>query len=173
MHGQTFQGEVRGMVTDHSGAAVPGAIVTLVAEGISEKRMIPSMYDAEGTGGGRFNMFLPSGTNALHWYQWMNDMIANDLFANAAGIPKIPQMWKNYGGTFGGLVMVPKLYCGKNRMFFGIGAEAYRQNQTSSTSLSVTTAVERSGDFSQSKYTSGTLQTIYDPSTTSISHSGA
>jgi hypothetical protein len=102
----------------------------------------------------------------------MNDMIANNFFANAAGIPKVPQMWKNYGGAFGGPVIVPKLYNGKNKTFFWIATEAYRQNQTSSTSLSVPTALERSGDFSQSKYTNGTLQTIYDPSTTAISASG-
>jgi hypothetical protein len=81
-------------------------------------------------------------------------------------------MWKNYGGSVGGPVVIPKLYNGRNRTFFWIAGEAYRQNQTSSTRISVPTALERTGDFSQSRYTNGSLQTIYDPLTTAIAANG-
>jgi hypothetical protein len=154
------------------------AVIVPTIEATQEVKLQISTYDAEvgRTGGGTFNMFLRSGTNALHasafGYQWMNDMIANNFFANAAGIAKVPQMWKNYGGAFGGPVLIPKLYNGRNKTFFWIAAEAYRQNQTSSTSVSVPTAAERAGDFSLSKYSNGTQQTIYDPSSTVLSSNG-
>jgi len=38
LHSQTFQGGVRGIVTDHSGAVVADAIVTLVNEATTEHR---------------------------------------------------------------------------------------------------------------------------------------
>jgi trimeric autotransporter adhesin len=155
------------------------AVIVPTIEATQEVKLQISTYDAEvgRTGGGTFNMYLRSGNNSLHFagfgYQWMNDMIANNFFANAASIPKVPQMWKNYGGSVGGPVVIPRLYNGHNRTFFWIAGEAYRQNQTSSTKISVPTALERVGDFSQSKYTNGSLQTVYDPLTTVINASGA
>jgi hypothetical protein len=154
------------------------AVIVPTIEATQEVKLQISTYDAEvgRTGGGTFNMYLKSGSNSLHFsgfgYQWMNSMIANNFFANEAGIPEVPQMWKNYGGSVGGPVMVPKLYNGRNKTFFWIAGEAYRQNQTSSTKLAVPTAAERTGDFSQSKYTNGTLETIYDPATTVLNSNG-
>jgi hypothetical protein len=155
------------------------AVIVPTIEATQEVKLQISTYDAEvgRTGGGTFNMYLRSGNNSLHFaafgYQWMNDMIANNFFANAAGIPKVPQMWKNYGGSVGGPAVIPKLYNGRNRTFFWMAGEAYRQNQTSSTKISVPTTLERAGDFSQSRYTNGALQTLYDPLTTVINSSGA
>src|SRR5215469_12291798 len=154
------------------------AVIVPTIEATQEVKLQISTYDAEvgRTGGGTFNMYLKSGNNSLHFaafgYQWMNDMIANNFFANAAGIPKVPQMWKNYGGSVGGPVVIPKLYNGRNRTFFWIAGEAYRQNQTSSSKIAVPTAAELTGDFSQSRYTNGSLQTIYEPLSTSIGASG-
>jgi len=154
------------------------AVIVPTIEATQEVKLQINTYDAEvgRTGGGTFNLYLKSGTNALHFsgfgYQWFNPLIANNFFANAAGIPKVPQMWKNYGGAFGGPVIIPKLYNGKNKTFFWIAGEAYRQNQTSSTSVALPTALERTGDFSQSRYTNGSLQAIYDPATTVIGSNG-
>jgi len=154
------------------------AVIVPAIEATQEVKLQISTYDAEigRTGGGTFNLYLRSGTNGLHLsafgYEWINGLIANNFFANAAGIPEVPQMWKNYGGAFGGPVVVPKLYDGRNKTFFWIAAEAYRQNQTSSTSVSVPTALERVGDFSQSKYSNGSLETIYDPSSTVLNSNG-
>jgi hypothetical protein len=148
------------------------AVIVPVIEAVQEVKLQVNTYDAEvgRTGGGTFNLYLKSGTNDLHasafGYQWLNSSIANNFFANAAGLPQVPQMWKNYGGSFGGPVVVPKLYNGHNKTFFWFAGEAYRQKQTSSTTLAVPTALETTGDFSKSHYTNGTLQTIYDPLST-------
>ena len=152
--------------------SVNRAVIVPVVEAVQEVKLQINTYDAEvgRTGGGTFNLYLRSGTNDLHasafGYQWLNAGIANNFFANAAGIPQVPQMWKNYGGAFGGPVVVPKLYNGHNKTFFWFAGEAYRQDQTSSSPSQVPTALERIGDFSQSHYTNGALQTIYDPMST-------
>jgi hypothetical protein len=69
------------------------AVIVPTIEATQEVKPQICTYDAEvgRTGGGTFNMYLRSGTNSLHFsafgYQWMNDLIANNFFANAAGIP--------------------------------------------------------------------------------------
>jgi hypothetical protein len=88
------------------------AVIVPTIEATSEVKVQISTYDAEvgRTGGGTFNMFLRSGTNQLHaaafGYQWVNPLIANNYFANAAGIPEVPQMWKNFGGSYVGFLCV-------------------------------------------------------------------
>ncbi len=155
------------------------AVIVPVVEAVQEVKLQINTYDAEvgRTGGGTFNLFLKSGANDLHasafGYEWLNASIANNFFANAAGTPQVPQMWKNYGGSIGGPVVAPHLYNGHNKTFFWFAGEAYRQNQTSSGNSQVPTARERIGDFSQSHYTNGTLQAIYDPLTTIQNSNGS
>ena len=86
-------------------------------------------------------------------YTWMRDWLANTFFGNAAGAPLASQPLYNYGGSIGGPVVIPKLYNGKNKTFFWVTGEAYRQSEAASTSLAVPTALEKAGDFSQSFYT--------------------
>ena len=81
-------------------------------------------------------------------------------------------MWKNFGGSFGGPVLIPKVYNGHNKTFFWVATEGYRQNQTESSSIAVPTALEKIGNFSQSKYINGTQQVIYDPSSTVANSNG-
>ncbi len=152
-------------ITDSSNHAV---IIPSI-EAVAEVKLQINTYDAEvgRTGGGTFNSFLKSGTNQLHGsgfgYTWMQPWLANTFFANAAGTPLTAQPFYNYGGSIGGPVIIPKIYNGRNRTFFWITGEGYRQSEAASTSLSVPTALERIGDFSQSHYTNGSLQTIYNP----------
>ena len=145
------------------------AVIIPSIEAVAEVKLQINTYDSEvgRTGGGTFNSFLKSGTNQLHGsafgYTWMQPWLANTFFANAAGTPLTAQPFYNYGGSIGGPVIIPKIYNGKNRTFFWITGEGYRQSEAASTALAVPTALERTGDFSQSHYTNGSLQTIYDP----------
>ena len=148
------------------------AVIIPSIESVQEVKLQINTYDAEvgRTGGGTFNLFLKSGTNQLHGsafgYTWMQSWLANTFFGNAAGTPITSQPFYNYGGSIGGPVIIPKLYNGHNKTFFWITGEAYRQYEAASTTLSVPTALERIGDFSQSHYTNGSLQSIYFPGTT-------
>ncbi len=148
------------------------AVIIPSQEAVQEMKVQANTYDAEmgRTGGGTFNTFLRSGTNQVHGsafgYIRETDWIANNFFSNRAGQANPDQPFKNYGGSFGGPVRIPKVYDGRNRTFFFVAGEAYRQYDASGTRLSVPTSLEKLGDFSKSLSTKGTVQTIYDPKTT-------
>lgn len=148
------------------------AVIIPSVEAVQEVKVQANTYDAEmgRTGGGTFNTFLRSGTNQLHGsafgYIRETSMLANNFFSNRAGTPIIDQPFRNYGGSIGGPVRIPKVYNGANKTFFWITGEAYRQTESAGTRLSVPTAAERIGDFSQTQARTGGLQLIYDPLTT-------
>src|SRR6266699_2843070 len=155
------------------------AIIIPTIESVQEVKIQANTYDAEmgRTGGGVFNTFLKSGSNDYHGslfgYIRETDWQANTFFNNRSGIDRPNQPFKNFGGSIGGPISIPKLYNGKNRTFFWIGAEGYRRISPLTKDLAVPTAAERIGDFSQSITKSGTLDTIYDPLTTTTDASGA
>lgn len=154
------------------------AVIIPTIEAVQEVKLQINTYDAEvgRTGGGTFNSFLKSGTNDFHGagfgYTWLQPALANTFFGNAAGsnpdgTPKSPvanQPFYNYGGAIGGPVIIPKVYNGKNKTFFWVAGEGYRQSEAATSQQSVPTALEKLGNFSQSLTSKGALQTIYDPS---------
>ena len=148
------------------------AIIIPSLEAVEEVKIQANTYDAEmaRTGGGMFNTLLKSGSNSYHGslmgYMRQTDWLANTFFNNKSGLPISPQPFRNYGGSFGGPVWIPKVYNGKNRTFFWVAFEGYRDTQADSTEFAVPTALERIGNFSQSRSAAGGLQTIYDPSST-------
>ncbi len=128
--------------------------------------------------GGYFNYTMKSGTNSYHGSAY--DYIANEGLN--AGLPftdrcvndgayctstDTRQQVRNrlrridYGFTFGGPIAIPKLFDGRNRSFFFVNFEQFRQNNSTATSLiNVPTTAYRNGDFSAAlcnSYTGGTL----------------
>lgn len=89
-----------------------------------------------------------SGTNQLHGSAF--EIIRNDFFdARGSVNPTVPvDHENNYGFSVGGPVIIPRLYNGKNRTFFYLSMEWYRQNQGQSGTYSAPTAAELNGDFS-------------------------
>ncbi|MEO8596815.1 MAG: TonB-dependent receptor [Candidatus Solibacter sp.] len=150
------------------------AVIIPSQESVQEMKVQANTYDAEmgRTGGGTFNTFLRSGTNEIHGsgfgYIRRTEWLANNFFSNRAGQSIPDQPFKNYGGSIGGPVWIPKIYNGRDRTFFFVAGEAYRQYDASGTRLSVPTMLERSGDFSKSlsRTGNGALQLLYDPLTT-------
>jgi hypothetical protein len=150
------------------------AVILPSPEAVQELKLQASTYDAEvsRTGGGNFNTLLRSGTNEIHGsavgHIRETDWLANNFFANRAGQPIANQPFRDWAGSLGGPVFIPKLYDGRNKTFFFITTESYRQHDGSTTVLSVPTALERAGDFSQSLAKNGSQQVIYDPLTTNL-----
>ncbi len=148
------------------------AVLVPSPEAVEELKVQASTYDAEAgrTGGGTLNMFLRSGSNDLHGsavgHIRQTDWLANNFFANRAGQRIADQPFRDWAFSLGGPVRVPKIYDGRNKTFFFITTEAYRQSDGATYLLSVPTALEKQGDFSKSLTRSGTLETIYDPLTT-------
>ena len=149
------------------------AIIIPSLEAVQEVKVQANTYDAEigRSGGGMFNTYLKSGGNTFHGaaggYWRQTDWLANSFFANRAGRPRTDQPFRNYYASFGGRVWIPKVYDGKNRTFFWLTAEGYRDTQANAGITSVPTQAERNGDFSQSRINAGgPVRLIFDPLTT-------
>jgi hypothetical protein len=148
------------------------AIIIPTLEAVEQVKVQSNTYDAEmaRTGGGMFNTYLKSGTNDWHGSLFgtlrQTSWAANNFFNNAAGIALPEQPNRTFGASFGGPVSIPKVYKGKNRTFFWLAWEGYQDTQSNTSQFSTPTALERIGDFSQSKTSSGVLNVIYDPKST-------
>ncbi len=148
------------------------AIIIASLEAVQEMKVQANTYDAEigRSGGGMFNAYLKSGGNDYHGslggYMRQTDWLANGFFNNRAGQPITDQPFRNYMGSIGGPIWIPKVYNGKNRTFFWATFEGYRDTQAVSGVTAVPTLAERAGDFSQSRVAGGALRVIYDPLTT-------
>jgi len=157
------------------------AVIIPTIESVQEVKIQANTYDAEmgRTGGGVFNTYLKSGSNALHGsafgYMRQPEWLANPFFFNRSAAnqglkPDTP--FRNYGGSFGGPVRIPKLYNGTNKTFFFLGGEAYRQRSADAADFPVPTALERAGDFSQSRTATGAPLEIFDPLSTRSNGAG-
>ena len=108
--------------------------------------------------GGVINQITKSGTNSFHGtayeFSQISNLDANTYFNDrAVPVPKLAVTHFNqYGGTIGGPVIIPKVFNGKNKLFFFFAYEGLRDSQPATTTLSVPTAAERNGDFSQTLF---------------------
>lgn len=139
---------------------------------VEEFKMQTNFFSAEygQTGGAVVNMITRSGTNGFHGtgYYFMRDaaLNANDWFANRAG-RAIPAFHRDqYGGVIGGPVI-------KNKTFFFGGYEYTMQESPTSQNISVPTAIQRNGDFSQTFNAAGQLMVIHNPFATQTNAAGA
>jgi hypothetical protein len=134
-------------------------------EAIGEVRIITNAYSAEygRAGGGVINFTTRSGTNQIHGSLYENfrnsDLNANSFGNNTFGDaptgkplrPRAPFNTNQFGGYFAGPVRIPKVYNGQNKTFFFVSYEGLRRVQGASTYYTVPTALERVGNFSQTK----------------------
>jgi hypothetical protein len=121
-------------------------------DALSEFRVLTDSYGAEygRAGGGVILAVTKSGTNQFHGGAWeyiRNDAVDAGIKFSPAGTRKALLRQDQFGGDFGGPVILPK-YNGKNRTFFFVGYEGFRKHQESLTTATVPTTAERSGDFS-------------------------
>jgi len=148
----------------------PIAIPTI--EAIQDVKVQANTYDAQvgRTGGAVFNTLLRSGSNTYHGSVFgatrQTDWLANDFFAKQQGIPRPDSPYYNWGASLGGFLFIPHVYDGRNKTFFFIASEGYIQTSPYTEQFAVPTALERTGDFSESYNTDGTLDVIYDPTKT-------
>jgi hypothetical protein len=122
-------------------------------------------------GGGSFAFVSKSGTNQFHGnlYEFLrNDYFdAAGFFDNATGKRKPVLRQHDFGGTIGGPVWIPKVYNGRDKSFFFVSNERFR-NRTGPRADQFTIPLPEmlQGDFSNWKNENGVLLPIYDPATT-------
>jgi hypothetical protein len=153
---------------DGIGLAVTGHPVS--PDAVSEFSEITSNYQPQygATMTGVFTAVTKSGTNQYHGSAYEYNRNAS-LNAREWGIPNRPPNIENdFGGSFGGPVKLPWLsWTRRHKTYFFVNYEGFRQRGgTTAPILSVPTAQERNGDFSDWKDSSGNLIPIYNPATT-------
>jgi len=141
-------------------------------DAIQEFKVLTTAYAPEWgrTSGGIVTFATKAGTNQFHGsvFEYLRNSLldANSYNANAAHTPK-PHFQRNqFGYALGGPVRIPHLYNGHDRTFFFSTYEGLRQSQAGSFLGTVPTALERTGDFSQTRDSNGNQIVIYDPRTT-------
>jgi hypothetical protein len=141
-------------------------------DAIGEVKVMVANYSAQygSRGGGQLVVAVKSGTNQFHGsgyyfmrHEWLN---ANEYFNNASRVAKPLYRYSNEGGTIGGPLLIPgtKFNRSRTRLFFFF-SEDYLTFLTpgSLNKFNMPTALERSGDFSQTTTTTGVLIRITDP----------
>lgn len=163
-----------GIVATDNGVQSTAPTFTPNQDAIGEMRALLSNYQAEYgvRAGGTIQVAIKNGTQQFHgsaYYYGRNEFFnANDYFNNLNNVPRNIYRYENPGYTIGGPVLVPGTGFNKarNKLFF-FWSEEWLLNKTPSSLSRITfpTALERQGDFSQSKETGGAPVTIIDPLT--------
>jgi len=118
------------------------------------------------TGGGTANVVTKSGSNTLHGsayeFNQVSALAATPFFTNKAGLVKPVTRFNQWGLTAGGPLWVPKVFNGKNKVFWFFGWEGINDSFPEPITTTVPTLAERGGDFSALLKVGSNYQ-IYDP----------
>ena len=156
---------IDGFSNQQSRTGVPQARPPLDA--MQEFKMQVSGFSAEygRLAGGVANMALKTGTNVPHGTVF--EFLRNDAFdaRNFFDQEKSSLRRNQFGGTLNGPVYLPRIYDGRNRTFFLVSTEIYRQVEGESRLGRVPSELERTGDFSRTVDAQGKLVTLLDPFT--------
>jgi hypothetical protein len=133
-------------------------------DALQEFKIQTGVYPAEfGRNATQINVLTKSGGNQYHGtlFEFLrNDKLdAKNYAFTSSRPPKDPFKWNQYGFTLGGPIQIPKLFNGKDRLFFMANYESFRQRRSVQALYTVPTAAMQGGDFS------GIANTIYDPTT--------
>ncbi|MDX2268592.1 MAG: carboxypeptidase regulatory-like domain-containing protein [Bryobacter sp.] len=123
------------------------------------------------TAGGTVNVVMKGGSNDFHGslyeFNQVSALKATPFFTNANNQTKPVTRFNQYGFSAGGPVWIPKVFNGRNKLFWFMTYEGIRQSEPEPTFSTVPTAAQRQGDFSG---LSGLGVTIYDPNTGVLSN---
>ena len=164
---------------------------------VDEFRIETSNFDASfgHSTGLNVSMSTKSGANGVHGsatYQYINQRwnaasffvkqaryqqvaaarAANNLAlaGDLAGRPMLPAgHTNNYHGTISGPVVIPKVFNGRNKLFFFLGYSGLKNLQAarpSEVNYTVPTLAMRNGDYSQLLQVDAVRYAVYDPLTT-------
>jgi hypothetical protein len=172
-----------GIVSEDSGNYSLNSTLSPSTDAIGEVKLLVSNYTAEygARNGGQMNITIKNGTAQFHgtaYYDFRHEEFnANEFFNNKTGVQKPRYRYQNPGGTIGGPVLIPGVPFNRNRnhlFFFYSYDKLFNQGTNGPNRYTMPTALERSGDFSQSVNPNGSAILIRDPSTgATCSTSGA
>lgn len=161
---------VDGVVSNDAGTpSVFSSVTTLDA--IGEVKVVLNSYQAEyaGNGGAVVQVVTKSGGKEFHgggYYFLRNDALnANDFFSNRNSVRRPRYRFNTFGGTLGGPIYIPgKWNKDRNKLFGFYNLEQWLISLPGAVNqYTMPTALERTGDFSQTLDVSGRLIAITDP----------
>jgi hypothetical protein len=141
-------------------------------ESIQEFKVLTNTYDAAygRTGGGVVSIVTRSGSNGFHgtaFEYFQNDRLnANQSELNRGGVKKSPLTNNTFGIEASGPIFIPKLFDGRNRLFWLVSYEGLRQRSADPGAATFPLLEWRNGDFSSLRNANGQPVLLYDPQTT-------
>ncbi|MCC6368768.1 MAG: TonB-dependent receptor [Bryobacterales bacterium] len=164
------------VTTNRAADAAEIAYTTPSLEAITEFAVDTNGFKAEygQAGGGVMTFSSKSGTN--EWHGSAYDFLRNEKLDARGFFAKSRSVYKqnDFGASFGGPVRIPKLYDGRNRTFFFVAYEGFRNRVGANDTIrSVPTPEMYNGDFSNWVDSRNNLLQIYDPATTRANPSGS
>ncbi|HEU0174382.1 MAG TPA: TonB-dependent receptor, partial [Blastocatellia bacterium] len=138
------------------------------AESIQEVNIVTNAFDAEQglAGGAAVNVTIKTGGNQLHGIGWGYDtnsaFLSRRFFqpVNQKDIPK--NILAQFGYAVSGPVYIPKVFNGKNKLFFFTDLERTTQRNAAGNTATVAPATLRPDAAGNVNFT-GTGITVYDP----------
>ena len=138
-------------------------------DALQEFKLETSTYSAEnGRNMAQVNVITKSGTNQLHGAAFdflrNSQLDAKNFFDSSTKVP--PFRRNQFGAVISGPVFIPRVFDGRNKLFFLFNYEGLRQAKSQTALSAVPNALDRVGDFSSS------ATTLYDPDTRVLSADG-
>jgi Carboxypeptidase regulatory-like domain len=161
--------------TNRAGSTLWASVNAPSLDAITEFTVETNGFKAEfgRAGGGVISFVSKSGTNGIHGTAF--DFIRNNAFDARGFFNSTTPVYRqhDFGATLGGPVRIPKLYNGRDKTFFFVSYEGFRNRVGGSTSAIALPPLEfYQGDFrnavSRTLNPDGTYlrYTMYDPATT-------
>ena len=120
------------------------------------------------TAGGTVNVVLRGGSNEFHGtvyeFNQVSRLAATPFFTNRQGSRKSVTRYNQYGVTAGGPVWIPRVWDGRNRLFWYLAFEGIQDSFPEPVTTTVPTEAMRRGDFSE-LLRAGSQYQLYDPGT--------
>ena len=162
---------VDGMPVNNFGNGING-IVGMSMDSVGEVKILLTNYQAEygRNAGANITLVSKSGTRDFHglvsYFKRNEEFNANNFFSNQQGLAKPRYRFNTWTYNIGGPAYIPKVFNrNKEKLFFFWSQEFWPIKSGGSGSVTVPTALERTGDFSQSLDVSGKLIPVTDPTT--------
>jgi len=163
-----------GVGSQDSGAPTQNGYLAPSVDAIGEVKVLVSNYSAEygSRAGGQLVVTVKNGTNQFHgsaYYFYRHESLnANEYFNKQAGLQTPLYRYSNEGGTIGGPLLIPGTNFNKSRTkLFFFFSEDYLSFLTPGalSKFTMPTALERTGNYSQTNTTTGKLIPVKDPAT--------
>lgn len=150
-----------------------GLIASPSVDSVAEVNIQRNQFDAQfgKSDGSAVNMITRGGSNQFRGsvFEFLrnNQLDANSWANNRAGLRRPVFQRNQFGATFGGPILKAK------RLFFFGAYEGRREGNPGTNISNVPTALQRTGDFSQTRNIDGSTALIFDPYSTRPNPSGA